>query len=181
MNLGVSLKAALEAILFACGEAVGVRRIQRILSQAGWAVSKKEVEESLQQLCKEYTGRGMVIEKIGSSYRMVTRPELGVVIRQLGEERRRQRLSQAALETLAIIAYRQPITRGDIEKVRGVGTGNVVRNLVELELVKIVGKSEPHGAFLYGTTEKFLEVFGLEALSDLPHWEENRKKQREEN
>ena len=177
MSVRISLKATLEAILFACGEAISAGKIQRVLSQSGWTVSRKAIEEALQELCEEYRReeRGMVVEKTGNLYRMVTRAELGGVLKQLVKERKRQRLSQAAIETLAIIAYRQPITRGEIERIRGVGAGNIVRNLVELGLVKIVGRSERHGAFLYGTTERFLEIFGLESLSDLPHWKEERK------
>ena len=98
-----------------------------------------------------------------------TRSDLEPVVARLGRRRETERLSPAALETLAIIAYRQPVLRVDVEKIRGVASGEVLRSLVEKGMVKIAGKADLPGApLLYGTTSKFLRVFGLRNLRDLP-------------
>ena len=109
------------------------------------------------------------LEQVAGGYQLATRPDYAVYISRMYQGRRKFRFSRAALETLAIIAYRQPVTRAEIENVRGVGCGGVVANLMERSLIKITGKAKILGApFLYGTTSDFLEYLGLNSLGDLP-------------
>jgi segregation and condensation protein B len=115
----------------------------------------------------------IAIEQVAGGYRLATRPEYAQYVSRLYAGRRRFRLSRAGLETLAIVAYKQPITRAEIEAIRGVGAGSVVANLMERSLVEIVGKAKVLGApFLYGTTQEFLEYLGLNSLKDLPSMED---------
>ena len=123
-----------------------------------------EINDELEQ-----TDRPFRIVKIAGGYQFATTPQHGSLVQRLLKSRSRRRLTQAALETLAIVAYRQPITKGEIDAIRGVNAGEVVNSLVEKGLAAIVGRSEQPGKpFLYGTTEEFLRLFGLGSLSDLP-------------
>jgi segregation and condensation protein B len=123
----------------------------------------------------EQMGCAFRIDEIGGGFQMLTQSQYHDVLERLTKARSDSKLSQAALETLAIIAYRQPILRADVEAIRGVASGEVLRGLLEKGLVKIVGRAEVIGRpMLYGTTRKFLEVFGLGALEDLPRVEELR-------
>jgi segregation and condensation protein B len=107
--------------------------------------------------------------KIAGGFQFATTPQYGVLVQRLLKAKNRRRLTQAALETVAIVAYRQPITKGEIDAIRGVNSGEVVNSLVEKQLVAMVGRSEAPGKpLLYGTTEEFLRVFGLNSLADLP-------------
>lgn len=117
----------------------------------------------------ERTDRPFRIVKIAGGYQFATTPQHGSLVQRLLKARNRKRLTQAALETLAIIAYRQPITKGEVDAIRGVNAGEVVNSLAEKGLVAMVGRSEQPGKpLLYGTTEEFLRLFGLGSLSDLP-------------
>ncbi len=117
----------------------------------------------------EMGDRPFRVVKIAGGYQFATTPQHGQLVQRLLKARNRKRLTQAALETLAIIAYRQPITKSEIDAVRGVTTSDVVNSLVEKDLVAIVGRSEAVGKpILYGTTDDFLRLFGLNSLSDLP-------------
>ncbi|MGA0045699.1 MAG: SMC-Scp complex subunit ScpB [Candidatus Kapaibacteriota bacterium] len=117
----------------------------------------------------ERTDRPFRIVKIAGGYQFATTPQHGSLVQRLLKARNRKRLTQAALETLAIIAYRQPITKGEVDAIRGVNAGEVVNSLAEKGLVAMVGRSEQLGKpLLYGTTEEFLRLFGLGSLSDLP-------------
>ncbi len=118
----------------------------------------------------EQTGRSFRIERVAGGLQMLTMPAYAEDITRLKGARQSSRLSQAALETLAIIAYRQPILRADLESIRGVACGEVLRSLMERRLVRIAGRAEEVGRpMLYGTTKEFLEVFGLATLDDLPN------------
>ncbi|RME82459.1 MAG: SMC-Scp complex subunit ScpB, partial [Planctomycetota bacterium] len=168
----IPLGKIIEAMLFVYGGVLTIDKIQQAFSEVGYKVSRRQIREELNRLQEEYKSRqgGIGIEKVAQGFRMITPIELAPFLAPIIEDRRRQRLSQAAIETLAIIAYKQPITRNEIEAIRGVGAGNIVRNLVELGLVEVVGRSKKaRGAYLYGTTSKFLEIFGLESLEDLPN------------
>ncbi len=157
---------ALEAILFVTGEPLQLKRLEGVFEAEG--VRAADIRQALDDLRRDYMGRGVEIHEVGGGYQMRTSPELGEYILRL-DMPRPTKLSQAALETLAIIAYRQPVTRTEAEEVRGVDCGAVVRSLAERGLVKVVGKKEvPGRPLLYGTTKKFLEVFGLSSLTDLP-------------
>lgn len=116
------------------------------------------------------------IEEIAGGYQMMTLPAYNPWLRKLLRVRTDNKLTQAALETLAIVAYKQPLIRADIEAIRGVASGEVLRNLMYKGLVKIVGRAEVLGRpMLYGTTRRFLDVFGLKSLKDLPNVEELKK------
>ena len=137
--------------------------------------SAEEVMDALARLRERHAvpGGGLQVEEVAGGFRLATRPELGEEVRAFFRFKNRQRLSRAALETLAIIAYRQPVTHPEIQEVRGVSAEGVLRHLLERRLVRIVGRKETVGKpLLYGTTRDFLEHFGLGSLEDLPPIEE---------
>lgn len=165
--------ATVEAILFAADSALTAGRI----AEVGELPGQRPVKRAIESLNERYEqiGSAFRIESIASGFRMLTRPEYHDVVSRLHRIRSQGRLSQAALETLAIVAYRQPILRADVEAIRGVACGEVLRGLMEKLLIKIVGRAEVIGRpMLYGTTRKFLEMFGLSGLDDLPRVEELR-------
>ncbi len=133
------------------------------------------VRKAMDQLNEAYTesGRSFTIEKVAGGYQILTLPEFREVVGALHRTRQDNKLSPAALEALAIIAYKQPVIRANIEAIRGVSSGEVLRSLMDKHLVKIVGRAEEIGRpMLYGTTKTFLQVFGLSSLKDLPKSEE---------
>ncbi len=137
----------------------------------------QKVREAIDELNDAYesTDRSFRIERVAGGLQMLTLPRFAEDIARLKGVRNQSRLSQAALETLAIIAYRQPILRADLESIRGVACGEVLRGLMERRLVRIAGRAEELGRpMLYGTTKEFLEVFGLATLDDLPQAKELR-------
>jgi segregation and condensation protein B len=159
------------ALLFSADEPLTVRKISSILEDA----ESSDIHESIARWQKKLDDESwsIVLERVAGGYQLSTRPEYAPFIARLYSGRRKLRLSKAALETMAIIAYKQPITRADIENVRGVGCGSVISNLMERSLIRITGKAKVLGApFLYGTTQEFLEYLGLNALKDLPSLEE---------
>jgi len=156
----------LEAVLFVADEPLGVRRLAELLGE-----EKEAVEEALQLLGQRYAGNrsGVHLVEIAGGWRMLTNPECAEVVTALKGLRQHDRLSPAALETLAIVAYRQPVSRAEIERIRGVGAGPVLRHLLELDLIQVSGREEGLGrALLYGTTRSFLDRFGLKSVRDLP-------------
>jgi segregation and condensation protein B len=129
------------------------------------------IRETTQQLNSEYesTGRSFRAERLAGGWQLLTIQPFGPLLARLHTDRQSSRLSQAALETLSIIAYRQPIMRAEVEAIRGVASGEVLRGLLERRLIKIAGRAEELGRpMLYGTTQDFLKVFGLASLDDLP-------------
>ncbi|HEV7300307.1 MAG TPA: SMC-Scp complex subunit ScpB [Tepidisphaeraceae bacterium] len=133
--------------------------------------STKPVRAGVKALNKQYTetGRAFRIEQVAGGYQILTLPEFGEHLKKLYQKEVDAKLTKAALESLAIIAYKQPILRADIEAVRGVACGETIRSLMEKHLVKIAGRAEEPGRpILYGTTKRFLELFGLNTLKDLP-------------
>ena len=162
------LKTIVEAILFASDEPVPV---DRVADAAGDEVSVDLVRQAVRQLVEEYDagGRAFTIEEIAGGLQLFTRPEYNKYLKKLLRARNEARFTQAALETLAIIAYKQPASRAEIEDIRGVACGDMIRTLMEKGLVRVAGRSEHLGrALLYGTTKKFLQVFGLASVKDLP-------------
>ena len=156
----------LEALLLSSSEPVTPARLGRIVPES----SAREVREDIEALneCYAADGRGFRIEEVGGGYQFRTLPDLAEFVQQL-EPVPPLRMSRAGLETLAIIAYKQPVTRAEIEHVRGVDAGPLLRGLLERRLVRIAGHREvPGRPILYATTPRFLEVFGLPGLSDLP-------------
>lgn len=161
----------LEAVLMVADKAVNAGRLVEILGIGIDDGGSSVIDRLVEQLngCYEETGRSFRIERVAGGYRMMTLPAHAEVVSRFQTGRNASRLSQAALETLAIVAYRQPITRADVESIRGVACGEVLRNLLERRLVKITGRAEEVGRpMLYGTTRQFLETFGLSTLKDLP-------------
>jgi len=159
------------ALLFASDEALSARKIAALIEDVTTADVKQAIETWNARANAEAWSIG--IEQVAGGYRLATRPDYAPYVSRLYAGRRKFRLSRAGLETLAIIAYKQPITRAEIESIRGVGSGSVVANLMERSLVEIVGKAKVLGApFLYGTTQDFLEYLGLNSLKDLPSMED---------
>lgn len=162
----LTLIRAIEAILFVSGEPVTLKRLEQAFTQDG--VRYADVKAAMGDLARDYVGRGVEVVEISGGYQMRTSPDVAQHIIKM-DAPRPTKLTQAAMETLAIIAYRQPVTRAEAEDVRGVDCGAVVRSLVERGLIRVVGKKDvPGRPLLYGTTKKFLEVFGLSSLVDLP-------------
>jgi segregation and condensation protein B len=161
------LKAILEAMLFVSPEPLPLTRLIAVLGD----VTKAEIEQVLRVLSEELEreGRGVRLAEIAGGYRLVTKQEYAPWVKRLDKARSTAKLSRSALESLAIIAYKQPIVRSEIEEIRGVETSGVVRTLLERKLVRIVGRKEvPGRPIMYGTTKFFLEHFGLNDLSQLP-------------
>ncbi|HUW81213.1 MAG TPA: SMC-Scp complex subunit ScpB [Phycisphaerae bacterium] len=170
-QLAVTAQAVVEAVLFAADGPLPGTKIAQVLA-AGDARDVRKHVEALNQRYKE-TQSAFRIEEIAGGYQMLTLPEFSRWIDKVRRVRSESKLSQAALETLAIIAYRQPILRADIEAIRGVAAGEVINRLRETGLVKIVGRADDVGRpMLYGTTRRFLEVFGLSDLGELPQVEQ---------
>jgi segregation and condensation protein B len=166
-----TLEETLEALLFASPEPLTPAEIGQVVPEA----SAPEVERALGVLVKRYAspGGGLRILATAGGYRMTTRPEFAPALARLFQARNRSRLSQAALETLAIVAYRQPITGPEIQEIRGVNSQAVLRNLLERKLVRILGRKPVVGKpLLYASTREFLIHFGLNTLADLPQVEE---------
>jgi len=166
--------ACVEAILLASDSPMPTSKIV----QATAFKTASEVKDAVEELNirYEHVGAAFTIETLAGGYQMMTRPEYNDVLRNMHRAKADSHLSQAALETLAIVAYRQPILRADAEAIRGVACGEGLRKLMDKQLVKIVGRAEVLGRpMLYGTTRKFLEVFGLKDLDDLPRVEELRQ------
>lgn len=158
--------AAVEALLFASGEA---EEIATLAGALGWSIA--DVQQGVDALARtlEQGDRGLALQRNGDSVQLVTAPRFGPVVTRLLGMERQAKLSGAALETLALIAYRQPITRGEIEAVRGVDSSGVLATLVSRELVEVRGRrSGPGNPVEYGTTPAFLQFFGLTSLDQLP-------------
>lgn len=166
-----SLKAIFEAVLFVSKRPVTVRDLRRVLPE-GRRMRESEIAAILEEIKIEYikSRRSFRIVEIAGGYQLRTSPDFAPYIAKYFQLNKAEHLSQPALETLAVIAYRQPITRAVIEGIRGVDSSGVTKSLYEKGLIKIVGRQEvPGRPFLYSTTEKFLEYFGLKGIDDLPH------------
>ncbi|HKN01951.1 MAG TPA: SMC-Scp complex subunit ScpB [Candidatus Binataceae bacterium] len=164
------LKSILESLLFAAGESVSIGRLQAALEE----VPRAEIQKALTAMATEYAAqnRGLTLEEVAGGYQLRTSKEHAQYVRKLLASKP-PRLSRPLLETVAIIAYRQPITRPEIEQLRGVDTGGVLETLLERRLVKIAGRKEAPGRpMMYATTPEFLETFGLKDLDSLPDLKE---------
>lgn len=170
------LLAAVEAILLSVERPIPIAKIaEPITPVLGIEVGGAEVEAAISALNDEYDtqGRAFRIEPVSGGYRLMTRPEHAPVIAAMHRARATTRLSRPALETLSIIAYRQPVTRAELEAIRGVACGEVLRSLLDRKMIKIAGRAEELGRpMLYGTTPQFLDAFGLANIKDLPKPEE---------
>jgi len=159
--------AVLETLIFVSSKPVTAADLSRITGYA-----EEDVELLLDKLAElyEHPGHGLKLSRVAGGYQLVTRPEYSSYVQKMLKEKTKEpALSQAAMETLSIIAYYQPVTRAKIEAVRGIRVDHILANLLERGLIKEVGRgSGPGRPVLYGTTQKFLEFFGLNDLSDLP-------------
>ena len=161
------LKSAIEALVFVSGNPLSLDRLKDIFEEA----TTEQIEAQVRLLQQEYIdrGSGLMLSEVAGGYQLATRPEHFGWIRKFKTVKTTTRLSKPALETLAIVAYKQPITRSEVEAIRGVNIGGIMRNLMERRLVKIVGKKDvPGKPMMYGTTQEFLQYFGLKDLSALP-------------
>ena len=166
-------ESVVEAVLFASDEPLTVERLAKIVE-----TSIRQIRRHIKNLNDKYEANNNAfrIEQIAGGYQMLTLSPYNHWLKKLLRARSDSKLSPAALETLAIIAYKEPNIRADIEAIRGVAAGEMVRSLMYKGLVKIVGRAEVLGRpMLYGTTKRFLEVFGLNSLKDLPKIEELKK------
>ncbi len=161
----------LEALLFSTHHPLTGQRLGELLE----IKSQKSIRKAVQELNKQYedSGRTFRVEQVAGGYQLLSLPEYGDILKRLHQREADAKLTKAALETLAIIAYKQPILRADVEAIRGVACGETIRSLMEKHLVNIAGRAEEPGRpILYGTTKRFLQLFGLNNLKDLPQSEE---------
>ena len=158
-------KKHVEALLFSSGNPISIKKIAQILE-----IHEQHVELLIDQLIQDMTdeNRGLMIVKVAAGYQLCTKPELATVVKQLAQVQD-TKLSLAAMETLSIIAFKQPITKHEIEDIRGVKVDKVLSKLLERLMIKEIGRKEAIGRpILYGTTDEFLKSFGLNGLQDLP-------------
>jgi segregation and condensation protein B len=186
------LRQIIGALLFGSRHPLGVPEIRRVLKQTAEGatgpvadfgeVGKADIERAIQELKQTLAAAkvGFNIVEVANGYRLANDGSCGGWLRSLLDKGRPARLSQPALETLAIVAYRQPCTRSEIEAIRGVAVDQMVRTLLEMQLLRLAGRSElPGRPWLLGTTQKFLEHFGLRSLDDLPGVDELKRMEAE--
>ena len=165
-----TIKSAIESMMFVWGQPLDIKDIADIFN-----IDKNEIYQYCKELQEEYEqeGRGIVIREVNKSFQFVTRKENLAYIERLCTPVKHKKLSQSALEVLAIVAYKQPVTKGEIEAVRGIRCDRVIEGLMKKNLVSEVGRSDAVGRpILYGTTDAFLKQFGFESLKELPGIEE---------
>jgi len=176
--LDQSTRAALEALLMTADRPIKAQAIidpLNLLEQSKVQITPESLDAAIDTLNQEYesTNRSFRIERVAAGYRIMTLPEFAPVVAAMHRARAGTRLTRTQLETLSIIAYRQPVTRAELENIRGVACGDIVRALMDRQLVKITGRAEVLGRpMLYGTTPRFLDTFGLANIKDLPKPEE---------
>ncbi|RJP57308.1 MAG: SMC-Scp complex subunit ScpB [Deltaproteobacteria bacterium] len=164
------IKSIIESLIFASDAPIPINKIREIIDSP----DRKTLMGLIAELMEEYQtmDRGFSLREVAGGYQFRTKPECSEWVRQL-KKGIPLKLSQAALETLAIIAYKQPVTRSEIEYIRGVDVGGILRSLVDKKLIRILGKKEvPGRPLIYGTSKRFLEVFALKDLSSLPTLQE---------
>lgn len=163
-----SLKSIIEAVLLAAGEPLSLSALAGVFTDEE-RPANNDIAKALEQLGEDYNERGLELKEVASGFRIQVREDANPWVSRLWEERP-QRYSRALLETLALVAYRQPTTRGDIEEVRGVSVStNIIRTLQEREWIRVVGHRDvPGKPALFGTTKAFLDYFNLASLDDLP-------------
>ena len=168
--------ASMEALLFSTHHPLTAGRLGELLELD----STRPIRKAIKALNQKYEemGSSFRVEQVAGGYQLLTLPEYGELLNELHQKEADAKLTKSALETLAIIAWKQPILRADLEAIRGVASGETIRSLMEKHLVKIAGRAElPGRPILYGTTKRFLELFGLNSLKDLPNSEDLPKPQ----
>ena len=159
-------KAIIECLIFTSEVPLTADKIRNVIED----ISKKEIKELIEELMVEYQNqdRGIFIREVAHGYQFCTKSEYSLWVQKF-RKTKPYHLSQATLETLAIVTYKQPVTKAEVEAIRGVDCSGVLKSLMDKKLVTILGKKDVIGRpFLYGTTPKFLEVFGLDKLANLP-------------
>ena len=187
-NVLPELKEIIGSLLFASKEPVNIAQIRRVLQNTAEEekgatldfakATPSDIKQAVESLSRdlEKTRMGFVLTEVAKGYRLENQTNCGLWLREHLNKSKANRLSRPALETLAIIAYRQPATRSEIEAVRGVAVDAIVKNLLELQLIKVVGRSElPGRPWLFGTTQQFLLHFGIRDIVDLPNVDELKK------
>ncbi len=159
------IKYVLEALIFASDTPLTLKQMSSILKD----VKTTDIEAALKDLDNDYKPRALMLKKVSGGYQFTTKPAFAEWVGQMFEEKARSRLSRAALETLAIIAFKQPISRVEVSAIRGVGSEGVIKKLLDARLITISGRdSGPGRALLFKTTPEFLQYFGINDISDLP-------------
>lgn len=170
----VKIRSIIESLIFASLTPLPLSKIEAILVNE---VKPGEIKKILDDIIWSYNSeeKGIYVVEVAGGYQFRTKPQNALWIQQL-ESIRTYKLSNAALEVLAIIAYKQPITKGEIEKIRQIDSSGVIKTLLEKEIIKVLGRQKTSGhPIIYGTTKKFLEIFGLKDLSELPKLEDFKK------
>jgi len=166
----------IEALIFVSEQSIRVEEIMYCLQSAfGQDFTEEDVTGHIQIITQKYNDKSFAIEvvKVNNGYQFLTKKDYHTVVSLLQAQRAKKKLSQAALETLAIIAYKQPVTKPDVEQIRGVNCDYSIQKLLEKELISIVGKSEAIGKpILYGTSMLFMDYFGINSINDLPQMKE---------
>lgn len=168
------LKKHIEALIYASETGISLREIEEVLLAGNWE-NIPPIQQLVDEIGEEYQSPGSILElrRINNSYQFLTKSTYHETINQLQSHRSRKKLSQAALETLAIIAYRQPITKLEIEHIRGVNCDYTIQRLLERGMIAIIGKSDSPGRpLLYGTSDLLMDYFGLDNVSELPKLKE---------
>ena len=174
----VSFEQALEAIIFVSDEPVTVKDIIQLLDRPEfqiWELNESEIETFFQKLVEKYSSPefGYELRKVAHGYQFFTKTDYSVFARIAVQSKDRKKMSKASLETLALVAYRQPVTKAEIEYIRGVNSDYAIHKLIDKELIEPAGRSDlPGKPLLYKTTQQFLEYFGLNSLQDLPKLKE---------
>ncbi|MBI4706555.1 MAG: SMC-Scp complex subunit ScpB [Candidatus Omnitrophica bacterium] len=166
-----NVKSALEALIFASDKPLTIEQAKKVLGD----IDSTQIRKVLEELKTDYEvhGRGIRITEVAGGFQMITSPVFASFLKKLFKERHTDRLSKPALETLAIIAYKQPLTRLEIESLRNVNVDGVMKSLADKNMVRVVGRKKiPGRPFVYGTTRQFLEYFGLKSLNELPKMED---------
>lgn len=159
------IKLVLEALIFASDTPITLKQLNSILAE----ITIDAIEEALRELKNDYEPRALMLKKVAGGYQFTTKSDYAEWVSQMFEEKARSRLSRAALETLAIIAFKQPISRVEVSAIRGVGSEGVIKKLLDARLITISGRdSGPGRALLFKTTPEFLHYFGINDISDLP-------------
>ena len=165
------IKGVVESLLFVNEKPVQLNQIKEVLD----TVNNEDIKKTISELQKDYEDRkcGVMIVEIAGGYQMLSNPIYAPYLRSFYKTKHKEKLSKPSLESMTIVAYKQPVTRSDIEVIRGVNSDGVVGHLLSKDLVKVIGRKDvPGRPYVYGTTKQFLEYFGLKWLDDLPELEE---------